>query len=61
MDLSQKKKQSLSQVVMSFHLETTPKVVVALPLVPEPPSQRIFAFLPVRSVGFRFAVQATRR
>ena len=32
--------------------------MVALPLLPDaPPSQRVFAFLPVRSVGFRFAVQ----
>eukprot|EP00434_Breviolum_minutum_P033869 symbB.v1.2.029964.t1/scaffold3327.1/size60211/3 len=41
-----------------FEVHRHEDVVVALPLVPEPPSQRIFAFLPVRSVGFRFAVQA---
>eukprot|EP00930_Biecheleria_cincta_P023326 TRINITY_DN16877_c0_g1_i2.p1 TRINITY_DN16877_c0_g1~~TRINITY_DN16877_c0_g1_i2.p1 ORF type:complete len:1975 (+),score=405.78 TRINITY_DN16877_c0_g1_i2:265-6189(+) len=33
-------------------------VSVALPFVEEPQPQRVFAFLPVRSVGFRFAVQA---
>jgi len=33
-------------------------VTVAVPLEDEPPSQRVFAFLPVRCVGFRFAVHA---
>jgi len=46
-------------VASQFQVKSHEDVVVALPLLPDaPPSQRVFAFLPVRSVGFRFAVQA---
>jgi hypothetical protein len=41
-----------------FEISTHEEVTVALPLVEEPSPQRIYAFLPVRSVGFRFAVHA---
>eukprot|EP00931_Biecheleriopsis_adriatica_P088085 TRINITY_DN62472_c0_g1_i1.p1 TRINITY_DN62472_c0_g1~~TRINITY_DN62472_c0_g1_i1.p1 ORF type:complete len:1724 (+),score=351.69 TRINITY_DN62472_c0_g1_i1:677-5173(+) len=46
---------------VDFEVATSGQVMVALPIVQseaEPPPQRIFAFLPVRPVGFRFAVHA---
>ena len=43
---------------ISFEVNQHEDVMVALPLLPEPPPQRVFAFLPVRSIGFRFAIQA---
>lgn len=49
-----------SEQTTSFEVNSHEDVVVALPLVLDanPPPQRVFAFLPVRSVGFRFAIQA---
>eukprot|EP00928_Gymnodinium_smaydae_P024243 TRINITY_DN19678_c0_g2_i2.p1 TRINITY_DN19678_c0_g2~~TRINITY_DN19678_c0_g2_i2.p1 ORF type:complete len:1842 (-),score=367.51 TRINITY_DN19678_c0_g2_i2:61-4833(-) len=41
-----------------FEISKNDDVTVALPLVDEPPPQRIFAVLPVRAVGMHFAVNA---
>ncbi|CAE7321472.1 NOV [Symbiodinium microadriaticum] len=48
----------LEEVTTRFQISSHEDVLVALPKVEEPPPQRVFAFLPVRSVGFRFAIQA---
>ncbi|CAE8595377.1 unnamed protein product [Polarella glacialis] len=48
-----------SQVLeVEFEVCAQDGVVVALPLVEDPVPQRVFAFLPVRPVGFRFAAHA---
>ena len=41
-----------------FQVESYEDVTVALPLELDPKAQRVFAYLPVRSVGFKFAIQA---
>lgn len=48
----------LEEITTRFQISSHEDVLVALPKVEEPPPQRVFAFLPVRSVGFRFAIQA---
>jgi len=45
-------------VQTQFEVRSLRGVTVAFPLVLEPPPQRLFAVLPVRAVGFHFAVQA---
>jgi len=42
----------------SFEVRALDDVVVAFPIVEEPPAQRVFAVLPVRAAGFNFAVNA---
>ncbi|CAE8612650.1 unnamed protein product [Polarella glacialis] len=49
---------SESVTQMPFEVSKQEDVTVAFQLAPEPVPQRIFAFLPVRAVGFRFAAHA---
>lgn len=51
--------EAASEVVDTvFEVQCSRGVTVAVPLVLNPPPQRVFSCLPVRPVGFHFAVQA---
>eukprot|EP00931_Biecheleriopsis_adriatica_P054650 TRINITY_DN32182_c0_g1_i1.p1 TRINITY_DN32182_c0_g1~~TRINITY_DN32182_c0_g1_i1.p1 ORF type:complete len:1896 (+),score=393.74 TRINITY_DN32182_c0_g1_i1:177-5690(+) len=52
------KSNVLEETETQFEVFSHEDVSVALPLLSELQPQRVFAFLPVRSVGFRFAIQA---